>query len=482
MGLSIPDNELRTISGEVLDIPNQITNLNNQLVTINVAKDDTEDKDDGNKVFFDFFLAAIISYHAEKQHINSIVHTDYSETTLIDSAQQKPGNLHYPESPIWVNLSPKALPENNGDPTSNIALYETDQLSKIPPVIDTIRNGFTDGAITDALTVAYSVGTDIEVDAGGFAIGQRIVIDDLGVSLLAEITDVKPPSTTGAEDLELNVLAAALGPIGVGGQVRNFHPGWSNAEREETVALNEPEVLHYFESLIDPEISSWETTLDNQLAALSTSEPGTPEEPQRDAAILAVNNAKGDIDTWQAAPATGAGVGRYGDTVLAPLEARVTTRGTETVNRINQINLALGALSQNPDGTFSGSGHYHTLFKWIDIRIKKGSGTLFNFYNFDVAVGFINSQIDTLNNKKAEYDNAILVKAITADVIGSVFVPVADITGLSISDTVKVVSDDDGEPVVTGNIVDIQGLILELDTPVITALVEQRGRVAKELL
>lgn len=480
MGLVFDDAQLRSISGEVLAIPVLIVSLNQQLTQAQNGKTEVQKKDNGNKAFSDFFRNTINSYHAELKHLNGTQKTDYLDATLDNSAKQAAGNLHYPTSPIWTVMDPKLLPENNGNPTSAFTPHEVAQVALVTAKIAQLKTGFTDGSTDDTLTVAYVNGVDVEVDTGPFVAGQRIVIDDAGVSLLATIVAVKPPSTTGFADLELNVIVPPLGALGLGARIRNFHPGFTNNEREGTTVPYAPEVMAYFKTEVDTPVTTWETTLAGQETALNTLDAGGAENTSRDAEKADIDNAQSIIDAWQAAPATGAGVGRYGNTGILPLENEVTARTTVSGTRVTEITTALGSVAQNPDGTFTGSGHYHSLFKWIVIRISKAGGTLFSFYNFDLVFAFINKQITMANNKQAEYNGKLSVKKFTDDADGTAFIKLIDTTGLVISDSVKIV-DDSATPVLSATIVGISGLIVELSVPVSTFTVDGRARLVKLL-
>lgn len=480
MGLSFTDDQLRSVSGEVMAIPALLLSLADQKAKAIQGKADTQAKDNGNHAFFDFFRSTIDLYHTEKKHKDGVAKTSYLFQTLDDGAAQRPGNLHYPTSPIWAQMKPKLIDSNNGLPTSPFSPYEIAQHPLITAKISELKTGFADGAVDTQLTTAYVMGQDIEVDDAGIAVGNRIVIDQGGVSLLATVLAVKPPSTTGAADLELNVLAPPSGALPLGARVRNFHPGFTNNEREGLSVPYAPEVLAYWSSELFSLAGIWETTLDGQMTPLNTIDAGGAENTQRDAEKNSITTAKSAIDTWQAAPATGAGVGRYGNTALAPLEAQVAARTAAAPARITEITTALGSVSQAPNGDFSGAGHYFSLFKWIDIRATKAGGTLFSFYNFDLIVVFIDAKIVTATNQKAEYDSKMVVKKLTEDPDGTAFIKVDDPAGLSISDAVKIV-DDSATPILSTTIVGISGLTVELAASVSGFLVDQRARLVKLL-
>lgn len=482
MGLTFTDDQLRSVSGEALAIPALIIALQNQKTSVITGKADAQTKDQGNAAFFDFFKATIDAYHDEKKHKDGVAKTPYLFQTLDDSAAQRPGNLHYPTSPIWAQMKPKIHDSVSGLPTSPFTPYEIAQHPIITAAIALLKTGFTDGAVDTMLTTAYVMGTDIEVDDAGIAVGNRIVIDQAGVSLYATVLAVKPPSTTGAADLELDVVVPPAGVLGIGATVRNFSPGFTNVERESGITTYAPEVMAYFEAQLLSTVGIWETTLDGQMTALNLLDAGGAENTQRDAEKTSITNAKTAIDTWQSAPATGVGTGRYGDTALAPVEAQVTARTSAAPARITEIGTALGSVSQTPDGEFSGTGHYFSLFKWVDIRASKAGGTLFAYYNFDLILKYIDAKIATAIGQKAEYDAKMSVKKLTEDSDGTAFVKVDDATGLGVSDAIQIVHDDPTPAVFSATILSIASLVIELSANVPAGfLVDKRARLIKLL-
>jgi hypothetical protein len=137
-------------------------------------------------------------------------------------------------------------------------------------------------------------------------------------------------------------------------------------------------------------------------------------------------------------------------------------------------------VTQNPDGTFSGNGHYHNLFKWVDLRASKAGGSLFAFYNFDIVFKFIDQKIVSATAQKAEYDATMLVKKLTEDADGTPFVKLSDVTGLAISDSVKVL-DDSATPILSTTIAGIAGNTVQLAVPATGFLVDKLARLVKLL-
>ena len=509
MAIALTDDQLKTVSKEVIQIPDQIVQLNNQKTVALGGKADALAKDDANKVFYDNFKAILAAYYTEKGEIDGTTYTTYQDTDLENSAKQAPGNLHYPTSPICANLQPKILDSVQGNPTGSVAFQTENQTHpKLETAIDELINGFDDGgSIDDTLYEGYVIGQPLKVDNGGFAPGQRVIVDNAGVSLMGLITAVGAgQSLTGScsnptyltqatcelnggtwtpdpapynQELTITVLGAPLGALPAGSRVRNWHPGFSNSEREGTTVPYAPEAQTYMKSVIDSETNTLQTRLTNELAALNANPASGAEATQITTAKNQVQAMLDEITTFETAPGTGVGVGRYGDTVIVPYESARATRETQAAARPTEITTAFGSVTQNPDGSFSGSGNWNSLFKWIDLRASKAGGSLFTFYNFDLIIAFIDQKIVQANSKKAEFDAQLIATKLIEEPTGTNFVKVASATGLSISDTVKVF--DDNSAVLTTSIVGVSGQTLELADPVTGLTLDAIARLVKLL-
>lgn len=508
MAIVFTDAELKTVSKEVVDIPLQIASLNDQKVQAVAGQDEALAKDNANKVFYENFKGILQAYYDEKKEIDGTLYTSYDDQNLIDAAKQVQGNPHYPISPVWANFQPKQIPSVTGDPTTPTTPTEIDSVAALQTKINELLNGFTDGGLDDTLFEPYSPGDPLKVNTGGFAVGQRVVVDQGNISLIAEVTAVAPASSSSgtcsdtmyldqascelngetwtpdpplyAEDVSINVLAGPAGGLGAGARVRNFHPGFSNAEREGTSTPYAPEVLAYFQGLVSAEVAVWKAHLQGQQTALGANTASGAQAGEITAAIADVAAALAEIGLFEGAPASGAGVGRYGDSRIVPLEAARALRATQAPARAAQIVAAFGTLSQAGDGVFSGAGQWFSFFTWIDQRISRAGGTLFAFYNFDLVIKFIDQKIVGANNKKNEFELTMVVKKLTDDANGSAFINVADTVGLSVSDPVKLL-DDSALPVLVTTITGINGNTIQLAVPATGYTVDQVARLVKLL-
>jgi len=124
------------------------------------------------------------------------------------------------------------------------------------------------------------------------------------------------------------------------------------------------------------------------------------------------------VDSWVALPVSGAGA-RYTDIGLGILETEIITRDPEVINRITEINTALGTVTDNLDGTYSGTDGdiYYERFKWLDARLNKVFGTAIERYQKEQASDIVQAQIDNLNLEYNEFSEHMVATKISEDVL-----------------------------------------------------------------
>ncbi|MEE8150653.1 MAG: hypothetical protein V3T43_02915 [Nitrosomonadaceae bacterium] len=478
MALIFTDEQTKTITKDIIGLPAVITSLENDKSDQELVETNLEETDSQNKVFTDNYIGILDQYYLEKLEINGVIHTSYNEQFMLDAPLKL--NDHFQTDPIWVNYPPQVLPENNGDPENSNSVTEITEIVTSQNAISELKNGYNDGALDD-LSSIIAAGGQVEVDVGGFLIGDRIIIDNAGNDLIGLVTDNTGTPVTGAELLDYTILEGSETGLSVGSRVRNFHPGFSNAERENTSTPDAPNAMQFFKDNVDTEIASLELFILPQQTALTANDATGAEATEIAAALVNVNDALSDISTWESAPDGGAGVGRFGDTVFTPLEARLVTRGTQAPARIVEIDAALGVVTQAPgDGAFSGNGNFKRLFDFVDIRINLAGGSLQRLLRTGENITFFEQQINGAQAQLTEYGNIYLVKTLTVDGDGSEFVTLSDVTGLAIGNTVLLMDND--SIVITRNIDDIQGNTIELDSALgVNLLVDKLARLAKEL-
>lgn len=476
MGLTFTDQQIKDLSKEHLGIPTEIAKANANIVAVDVLKVELQKKDDANKVFSDNFINILTQYHAELKNLTGPTRTNYTESMIVSAAKLEDGNIHFPTAPVWAKFQPKVADVNNGNPITDTFPDEQFAVSEVPPPIVPLKTGYADGAVDSTLATAYLAGT-FETDDPGFAIGQRVIVDDAGVSAYGIVTAIDvPPPTLGAQTVTLNVLAPPSGALGIGARVRNFHPGFTNNQRTGIDPILEPEYYAYLTAQLDSKVAAVEPFLVAELAALNANDAIAPEAAEIAAAKVNAQFLQAAIDTWQAIAA----MIRYGDASLAPLESAIAARPAQITARVGEITAAFGSVSQAPDGSFSGTKNYFSLFKFIDIRVNKIEGSLTKFYGTDLVKQALLAKVATLTSKQSEYDAQFIPHKFTADGDGTDIIKLDSVTGYVVSDSIKIMDDD--QPVLTATILAINVLDVQVSVVVPnTYLVSKLARTVKQL-
>ena len=130
--------------------------------------------------------------------------------------------------------------------------------------------------------------------------------------------------------------------------------------------------------------------------------------------------------------------------------------------RISQIDARLGTVSQNLDGTIASfSGLYGARYINVDSRINLADGTLSKQVGAELAKRVQTETIANNNNYKTYLETSVLrATKFTANANGTNIVPVSDVTGLAVTNTIFVVSETQAE--LTGTITAINGLNITL--------------------
>ena len=476
MALTFTDQQIKDLSKEHLGIPAEIVKQNANVAATEVLRVDLQKKDDANKVFSDNFINIIKQYHKELKNLTGPTRTDYADSMIVSAAKLEDGNIHFPTAPVWTKFQPKLADVNNGSPISDTSPDEEIAVGEVPPPIAVLKTGYADGAINTTLATAYVAGT-FETTVGGFVVGQRVIVDQANISAYGTVTAIDtPPPTMGAQTVTLNVLAPPSGALGIGARVRNFHPGFTNLQRTGVNPIAEPEYYAYLTAQLDTKVAAVEPYLVNELAALNANDAIAPEATEIATAKTNVQSLQTTIDTWQAVAA----MIRYGDASLAPLEAAIAARPAQITSRVGEITTALGSVSQNPDGSFSGTKNYLNLFNFINIRVNKIEGSLTKFYGVDLIKAALLAKIATLTDKQTQYDAQFIPHKFTADSDGTDTIKLDSVTGYSVSDSIKIMDDD--QPVLTATILAINVLNVQLSAVIPTGyLVSKLARTVKQL-
>lgn len=436
--LNFTDEQIRELTARAIAAPEIITQLNVGKANAVALKADYLDLDETNEVFTDNYKNIIDQYHLELKYLNGVEHTDYSTSNIDTAGALSPGNIHFPDTPIWVGFEPKKHGSNEGSPTSSWVNTEPLAMTDVTTWKNYLVSGFTDGAVTDTTATVF-VGNDVEVVAGGFSALQRVLLTNGSNYRLATITAVTAGGT-GVQKLTLSTILTS-GTFAIGTTVKNFNAGFLNTDREGATVPTLAAYMAGLEAQLDASVATWESRLNSELAALSANDALSPDAAEIATAITNVGSAKTDIDTWQALASTGVGTGRFGNTKLLIITGRITIRGTQITARITQITTRLGSISQNPEGDYTGSGQYFTLFDNINFRVNKVIGTLRNFYQSDLIISSFDQQI-TIAQALSDRDSAVFdIHLLAANGNGTTTIVLEDATGLSALQAVKIMSD-----------------------------------------
>ena len=457
MAITFTDTQIRTISKQILDAPSQLSTIAQQQVTNTQNQADALNKDNANKVFYDNYKSIIAAYNGEQEALNGGIITLYDDSTLIDSAKQTPTNLHFPFTPVWTNLIPKILDVNNGNPTSSNPLNESTSWAPVTTWLNYIVNGFNDGSASTTAT-AYISGVVTVIDTTGFSNGQRILISQGSYSLLGTITSIV------TNDLHFSTIISTAGTFTNGATVKNFHAAFTTGEKEGTsTSPDAAEVLATFKSNLDSTVVTWKSYLTTQQTNLNNNSAVGSEATDNNTAKTNVNNALSDINSFQAAPAIGAGTSRYGSSYTTSLSNRISSRTSQSTTRGSQIISSLGSVSQNGQGVLSGSGQFYNLMNWISLRISKSGGTLTKYYSYDLIGTFNSQRSDNITTQGNEYSNHMVVTKLSEDTDGTDTISVDSVASFSVSDSIYLV-DEGSSPTYSGTILSINGLLVQLSS------------------
>lgn len=425
--------------------------------------------DVSNSKFYGFFNGVVGAYEAEVRELNGAVADVYAPGDIDAAAQTPTIPPFFPTSPLPAY--PRNIPlildgahTNNKvkgyfHPTSTDFLYEQNLLPGLQSTITYLLGGAGSATTTKSTTIPAGTVSGLSLSvlsSTGFSIGNLIYAVNGGNYGVYSVTG----TTTLPDTVTVNSVIVAQAPI-TGGTISN------------STASIQTAILNF--------VTFWQTKLNNQLTALNTQEDDrSPQSTQTTAAIASINAALAVINPWVSSPV-------YTAPGLAPIQAQITARIAYVATRITEITTALGgtsadALFQSGDtyGTNSPNNPYYNRYKWLNIRINRSSGSLRRYYSANQAKNAVQSLLDDNNSIKAEYAAYFLTKAVVFN-DGSDILHLKDLTGLSIGNTLTVVSET--QPEISRTIVATMGTTqVKLSAPVPTTYkTEDIARVFKAL-
>lgn len=502
MAIVFTDDQIKAISKNVADLPLIISNpaegtgLVEQKASVLVQKDDILDLDNQNKIFSDNWIDTIEAYHGELKSLNLDLRTDYLNADLESGGLQ--ASPHY--TPSWPNVVPILLASNNGNPVgAHGGPTEQSKIDDIDFYIDKLLNGFADGATDTTLDVAYTTGSGfIEIASGTLNNGDWIIIDHLGESMLALVGalggyctgETNPPQLTEVDctgDGGTWNEAYTITPLStdknfaIGARVRNFHAGFTNAERGRVSTNYAFDVQVYFENNINTETTEYKDFLIAHKVFVDANGELVPLRKAN------VDNEKGilqsvidDIVAWEGTIVANAN-GKYTDAAIVPLLIdNLNLRTTRIPIRVAEIIADLGSISQAGDGSVTGTGVYLSLWEWLLIRISKSGGTLIQYNNFGLIEMHFDTKIAIAESTLEQYENTFAITLISSDTdLGEISFTVDNVSDFSVSQSVKIM--DNESIVYTRNIDDITGNVITLDSGIpVELLVENQARIVRQ--
>lgn len=489
MPLLFNDEQIRELTGQVLQAPDLIARAIEEKEAVVKKQQDFKDLDDAQSVYTGYYDNIITQYHNELAILSGTQRTNPDNSLIDPAGQLAAGNVYLPRGePVWKPFQPKVNDINNGLPTiAYVGTTEPAQIAWTTTSINLLKNGFTDGAATTTTTAAF-VGNTVSVNSNaGFAIGNRVIFISGSNFLYGTVTTVTsgpnptpPPPTLSGLTISVILSSAGTGGIAMGASVRNFHPGFNLTQRETGggLAAGELAYMNGLKADIDTKVTAWEAILDAELGYLNANDAPAPEAGEITAAKGDINNAKAIIDTWQAFPSTGSGTSRFG-TNLPDLEAELSARPTFISSRTPQITNRLGSVTQGGDGTFSGSGQYLSYFNNLNMRINMIQGTLRNYYQMNLGIEVFDQRIKVLEDQLAQGSSTFTIAALTSDGNNGNTVAVKTTQNLGLGDTIKVMSNT--VRTLTGTILAINELLVTVsfDVPN-TYTVGDKARLVKQ--
>lgn len=474
------------ISGEMLDLPLQIAAANATAAELAGVKTNLQNQDLSLKIFFDKYNDIANAYQIERQWIDGTTYSTVTNADLDFAARRSPGNKFFPTDASWTKFQPKKHPSSEGlpttiDPNNELQIFANSiPNGGLTALLNFLLNGQTSGVANDTLSAPYVNGSGtLMVTAGGQTPGKLIILKDTGgvSALFLVVSETVPMTLTVTELIPPNGMLTATATV------KENITAFTNTERNTLVSVDYQNVLTNLATKIKASVDLWKATLDPQLAQLNLNgDSRSPQATEITNAKTDVNSALLVISTWKALPDTGTTLtdSKFVNVNITPLQNKVTSRTSGASTRATQVTTALGSVTQNPDGTYSGPGIYGLRFIQIDSRINLAGGPLTEFYEKDLAGAALGAIVSTANNKGATFDSELKVTKLTAAGDGTMVIKVADATGFSSGNTVFVVGDSLTE--LTGTITGINGLNVSLSFVVPTTYtVDVRARLYKQL-
>lgn len=446
--------------------------------------------DVGNAQFYDYYNVICQSYENELRQINGNVADVYSPSDLTLNAEF-PNNLPFfpaTSTPAYARNIPLIQDgsyTNNKvkgvfHPTSTDSRYEQNILTNasipdgLTQMIFRLENGIS--GTSDATTTSTNAipGGNITnhsvnvINTAGFLAGEYIYIRNTFASGLYKIVSI-----TSGTVMVIDSIFGTISEFGfnAGANIKNTVAAFSASDRETLTSSLYQELLTRIVTGIAALITEWEPKVDIIVSSLTSNiDDRSPQISENSNALSIINATKSAIDTWQALSDTGVN-GKYVAASIAPISSFVSTRLSDAATRISQITIALGAssgdaLTQSGEtyATNIPNNPYYNRYKWLSFRINRLSGSLRRYHAAGQSGGAVQQLAADNTSLKTEYNGYFLTKAVVFN-DGTSIIHVKDLIGLSVGNTVSIVSET--QPEITRTISALMGTTqLKLNAPV----------------
>ncbi len=412
------------------DDKNAIPNIQEQ-----VAKKD-EQAERIYILYNDAHVERITPYETEHRWIDGTTYSTITKSQIETFGTDGRSAFFFPVS--WTKSNPQLQSNGNGNPHSSSGNSESFVLNSsienqgLISTIGLLRNGQA-GATSETLNLAYSPGAPtIELNSvSGFTIGKLLYIAGSGTSALVRITNIASTTITISE------IIPPAGTISSGGTVVENILGFTNSERNTLISATYQRILSELVVRIKATALLWDTALANQLAQLNIN---IDNPSQITTAKTNVTTARSAYSTWFALTDTGAS-GKFVDTSLNNLATAYNARNSLFTGRVSQITAALGSVSQDAEGVYSGAGLYLQRHKCLGFLINTANGPIYQANGLKSAKTNFEDKVKSTADKLATFSNLVRYGGSTKDPVGNSM----DIDGVSqfaISDAVILTAND----------------------------------------
>jgi hypothetical protein len=440
VALTFTDPQIQETTGQMVATASNVAGANANIAKAQKVQQDYLDLDDANRVYTDNYQNIITQYHTELQYLDGEQRTAPNDTDIENAGQLAPGNIYFPSG--WGNIPPSVVPYTTGMPfTEDVIPFEERELPAITQLVTFVQSGLSGGGTSSATSVSLtSVGVN---DTTVFSNGNTIIVLQGSNYLYGTITAGGTYPNTGptAGTLTVNTLGSSNTLPGSGAIVAaSAAPGSSTV----TGALS-------------AEVAVMQFVLEAEQTALNANDSIGTDGTAVQAALTNVASALTAITNWLASPSPFT-------TGLSILTAMVSTRTPQVTARVTAVTNSLGTVTQNSDGSYTGTGDYFEYFANVDQRVNKIGGTLRNYYQQDLVISVLGQQVVLANNQASRDSTTFTLKLFAVTANGTSTIKLKDATNLTVDQAVKICSDT--QPVVDAIIEGIQNQTVQLNVSI----------------